>query len=400
MIKIKKHKNLNIFKLTSVIVAVVIFTSVFTSFRFPQDSSADSLSEIEQQIAALENRIREYEQTVSDLAQKSSNLASEVAKLEAEQATIQSMIDLSTAQIKQLEEQIKTKEKEIKDNRNALGTVLADKYINSNITLIERLASSENLSKFVDEETKISVVSDNLTKTVKEIKVMKADLEKKKKEMDAKLEEQELQKSKLVAKKQEQQDLLNKTRGEEAIYQQLKSETDGQRAVLMAEKKRIMDSMIGGGFEEGNVGGVYFRNFSGNMGCSGGYPYCAGSLDYTVDKWGLYARECVSYAAWAMEARFGKSVGHFMGMGNANQWPETAAAYMGAYTSNTPSVGSVAIIRRNSGIYAQYGHAMVVEQILSDGYIKVSQYNWGFDGQYSTVELNADAAIYVHFRNR
>ncbi len=71
---------------------------------------------------------------------------------------------------------------------------------------------------------------------------------------------------------------------------------------------------------------------------------------------------------------------------------------MGAIADNYPEVGAAAVWPQGT-----YGHVMVVEQILGDGWIKVSQFNYiinGRYGEYSTMEIPADSAIYVHFRNR
>ncbi|MNX77845.1 CHAP domain protein [compost metagenome] len=69
---------------------------------------------------------------------------------------------------------------------------------------------------------------------------------------------------------------------------------------------------------------------------------------------------------------------------------------MGADVNNTPAVGAIAIKPRDAVF--TYGHAMVVEAVLGDGWVRVSQYNFAVNGQYSTMEIPASSVNYVHFR--
>lgn len=407
--KIKRVKNkvfvgaVSVFLIFAVTVSSIVGNSIIN-----QNVDAASLSEIEEQISALENKLREYESAAAKLGAQANSLSVAVKKLQAEQDAIQTQVDISQAKYDQLVLEIKQTEKNIKDNQDALGLVLANKYIESNVTLLERVASSENLSKFVDQETASSVMSDNLSKKVKEIKILKKKLEEQKIEVNEVLVQQKAQRDLLASKKQERQKLLDQTRGQEAAYQQLTRESEARRAELYAEQKRIIESQLGGGNHAGQVGNFAFRKYSGELGCTnypssktgiyGGQYGCNYGLDASIDEWQLYNRECVSYAAYAAYYRFGKRVNGFSGRGNAGEWPDSAPALMGATTNNTPAVGAVAIRPVSYGF--PMGHAMVVEAVLSDGWVKVSQFNFAVDGRYSTMEIPASAAVYVHFKNR
>jgi len=91
------------------------------------------------------------------------------------------------------------------------------------------------------------------------------------------------------------------------------------------------------------------------------------------DKWGYCTRQCVSYAAWAVEAS-GRSAPRYYG--NAKNWVD-AAYRNGVEVSRTPQPGDVAI--STSGTW---GHAMYVERV-EGARIYVSQYNAGLDGEFS-----------------
>lgn len=123
----------------------------------------------------------------------------------------------------------------------------------------------------------------------------------------------------------------------------------------------------------------------------GGYParWDNAPQDSMLDSWGMYNRECVSYAAWKVNQTFG-SMPYWGGIGNANQWVRNARV-AGIPTGKTPQVHSVAI-----SMAGYYGHAMWVEAVKGD-MIYVSQYNYGLRGRYSEMWVNGRQFTYIYF---
>jgi surface antigen len=125
----------------------------------------------------------------------------------------------------------------------------------------------------------------------------------------------------------------------------------------------------------------------------GGYPTkwdAPVRQDSQIDSWGMYNRECVSYAAWKVYQTYGH-MPYWGGVGNANQWIRDARR-AGIPTGTTPQVHSVAISMRG-----YYGHAMWVEKVSGD-MIYVSQYNYDLRGHYSEMWVNASSFTYIYFR--
>lgn len=124
----------------------------------------------------------------------------------------------------------------------------------------------------------------------------------------------------------------------------------------------------------------------------GGYPtkWDTAAQDSMLDSWGMYNRECVSYAAWKVYQTYG-NMPFWGGIGNANQWLGNARA-AGIATGNTPQVNSVAISMRG-----YYGHAMWVEKVSGD-MVYVSQYNYDLHGHYSEMWVDAGSFSYIYFK--
>ena len=386
------------FAVKSTLIAAALVMGVSTVIQVAPSVQAD---QYDAQMEAINREIEAYEAEASKLNQQANTLQNRLDKLNAEEAAIKKKLALNETKEKQLRQQIEDTKVRIADNQDALGETIADMYVADKITPLEMLASSNNIGDYLDKQAYRSSIRDELTKMISEIKTLKAELEDKKIAVDKAISDQKNQKAALNAKQAEQRTVLAETRGKESQYQELVKSAQAELASVAAQQQAALSRITNNGQNSaGAVGSFEFRNYSGNQGpCGGGYPakWCNLPLDATVDDWALYSRECVSYAAWAAETRFGKHVTSFSGMGHAYQWPSTASSLMGANVTNTPAVGSVAIAPQ-SGL-TPLGHAMVVESEPVNGWVRVSQYNFGGTGEYSTMDLKVSSAVYVHFQN-
>lgn len=371
-----------------------VLVAVAGPLQLSQSALADRYDD---QIRAIQSQVNQYQAKAGELRQQGDTLQAALDTITAEKNAIQAQIDLNQAKYDKLTADIAINKQKLADNQTALGSIIADLYVDGSISSLEMLASSKNIGEYMDKNEYRTAASEKLNSTIDSVKKLKAQLESDQKSVEAVLADQKTQNEALAAKEAQQQALVNQTRGEEAAYQQQVASGKQQMAQVAAQQRAALAAATNGGRNNsGSVGAFQFRNYSGNMGCSGGYPYC-GAQDSSVDPWGLYNRECVSYAAWAAVNVYGKKVMNFAGSGNAYQWPSTATR-MGATTDKNPEVGAVAILPPSG--FAPIGHAMVVDAILGGGWVRVSQYNFGGTGEYSTMEIHSSGVNFVHFLNR
>ena len=161
------------------------------------------------------------------------------------------------------EKKIETVQNRINENSDTVGFIIAQFYYNDSVSTIERLASSENFSTFVDEEVKLTSISDTLSDIIEENKNLKEELTVKKKNAELILKDLNTQKQQLAASEAEQARLLAETRSSEAEYQKLKSDANGQKAELEKKQQAILADLArqyGGTVTPGDPG-------------KGGYPY-------------------------------------------------------------------------------------------------------------------------------
>jgi peptidoglycan hydrolase CwlO-like protein len=378
------------------LVVVSLLVVIAVPAQIAQKAFADQFDD---QINALQQEINDDNAQAAKLDTQAQTLQAAVTQLQDQASAIQAQINLSQAKYDQLVQRIADTEKQIQDSQNALGVTIANMYVDDKITPIEMLASSKTISDYLDKEEYQASISNQLTSTISKIKDLKTQLEKQQASVQVVLNEQQAQKASLVAKQNQQQALLSQTQGQESAYEQLVATKNQQVAAVAAQQRAYYQSLVssGSGVDSGVYGSFQYSNWSGNQGCGGGYPYC-GPMDSGIDQWGLYNRECVSYAAWAIYYRFDRYVGNFSGQGDAYQWPYSAPAYSGATRVYDPEPGD-AVVLPQSGGFAPMGHLMVVESV-SGNTIHVSQYNFYGTGEYSTMDIQNSGIILLRFPPR
>lgn len=348
------------------------------------------------QINALRAQAEQYQAQANELRARGDTLQNRLDQINAQIGALQAQIQANQAKRDQLQAKIAENQEKLARAQDALGDILANLYVDDSVSAVELLASSQNISEFVDKQEYRTAVKEQLGSLIIDVKKIKAKLESDKKEVDDILAELNRQNDQMSAIQADQQSLVNQTRGEEAAYQQLVSDARNSMAAVRAQQQAYYAS-LGGGAGSGVVGSFQYWGLSpgnGAGGCSGGYPYCA-PQDSMVDPWNLYNRECVSYVAWALGSRFGKSVQPWHGDGNAYEWPSSAPRWSGAWRVYDPQPGDVVVLPRSGG-FAPIGHVMIVES-ASGGDIFVSQYNFYGTGQYSTMWIKNSGIILLRF---
>ena len=344
------------------------------------------------EIQAVQNQIDQYQAEAGRLAGQAKTLETELARLNSEKAAIQAQIDVKQIEYDKLVAEITENERKIAQLQDYLGDVLAKLHVGGEVSPLEMLASSNNISEFLDGQARRESMRDDLTDTIEEINTIKKQLEQQRIDVQRVLDDQKAQREVLSTKEAEQQRLVNETRGQEAAFQALSAKSQEQKDKLQREQQAAIAAAL-------RAAGGGSTAVAGDP-SKGGYPSKWANSDYynpPVDDWGMYARQCVSYTAWKVFQKNGY-MRYWGGRGNANQWPGNAVA-AGIPTGSTPKPGSVGVI-----MAGQYGHVVWVESVNADGTINISQYNywnaggsgWGHYSEMYGVSPNA-YDVYIYF---
>ncbi|WP_159081579.1 CHAP domain-containing protein [Nocardioides sediminis] len=128
---------------------------------------------------------------------------------------------------------------------------------------------------------------------------------------------------------------------------------------------------------------------------NGGYRQ-ASSTSY----WRMYTgHNCTNYVAYRLIQSGMPNVRPWDGSGNASNW----GVAMASITDQTPTVGSIAWYRSNAKPAGASGHVAVVEQVVSDTEIIVSEDYWGGDFHWRRATKSAGGGWpsgFIHFNDR
>ncbi len=388
-----------------VVMIVRWLTVAVVCMSFTAPAFADQYDD---QIAAINAQVKQQQAEIQNLRGQANNLQNQVATLNAQIASTNSQLQLTQAKFAKLNEDLAAAEAKLAQKKAVLGESIRTIYLETNVTPIEMLASSNNFSDFVDRQQYLQSLKSSVEDAISEVTTIKAQLEQQRAEQQKLLNEQTDLKNSLNSQRGQVSILLAQTKGQEAEYQKQVAANQAQVSQLRSAQAemwaRIAAAANGG--NSGSVGSFQFRNWTGNQGaCGGGYGYdavwggnyCSYGQDTVIDRWDLYNRECVSYAAWAMTYQAGAVVPEFNGNGNATNWPGYLAG-KGYRVDGDPS-GTGVVVIAPAAMIGGVGHAMVVESVLSGGWIHVSQYNFGNDGRYSEMDLKVVSGLkFIHFR--
>lgn len=364
--------------------AILMATAAPVSMFVKPVTARDFAAEIQ----AVQNQINQYQAEAGRLASEARTLENELARLNSEKAALQAQIDAKQIEYDKLVADIAENERKIALLQDSLGDILAKLHVGEEISPLEMLASSSNISEYLDQQAQREAVRDGLTETIDEINSIKKQLEQQKVDVQRVLDDQKAQREALTAKENEQQALVNETRGQEAAYQAMSAKSEAAKKDLERQQQAAIAAAMRAA---GNSGSAVAGDPS-----KGGYPskWANAPQDSIVDSWGMYNRECVSYTAWKVYQKNGY-MPYWGGRGNANQWPGNARA-AGIGTGSTPRAGSVGVISAG-----YYGHVVWVESVNPDGTINISQYNeltsqgWGhYSERYNVNPATYDTYIY------
>lgn len=349
--------------------------------------------EFDAKIKRLEKQNNQKEAVHDDLGAEASSIQGAIDKLQAEIDSKEATIRQYQKEVEQLEKEIAAAQKELDEQKRILGETIKTIYVEGDITTLEMLATSNNLSDFFDKQQYRESVRNKIKETLDKITQLKLDLNTKKQKTEALLKEQQSLRSELLKQQSKKNHLLSLTKSQinavehaiaknNAKISKLRRQQAIENARHQAGSSVVVKGRCGGGYPA-----VAINHLGRKWGCN--YPQ-----DNTIDNWGMYNRECVSYTAWRVYAD-GKRMPYWGGRGMAYRWADNARAD-GIPVSGTPRRGDIAVAQ-----WGSLGHVMYVESVNSDGTINVSQYNADYNGTYSEAYGLSTAGLeFIHFKKR
>ena len=339
------------------------------------------------QINELNQENSQFQAQARTLRVEAANLQDTISVLQTQINGLEAQISESNQKIAQTEQKIAEAEAELARQKVLLSENIKAMYLEGQMSTIEMLATSKNLSQFVDRQQYRDPIKNKIKETLDKVTALKLELKAEKDGLEAQRKDQEERQTMVALQRNEQNRLLSLNSAQRSAVDSEIRANNAQITELRRQQAIENARLFGGTPGSGPAcGGGYPGSAPGPWGRWG----CNYPLDYSIDSWGMYNRECVSYTAFKVAAS-GRRMPYWGGRGNANRWDENARA-AGYQVDGDPSRGDVAI--SNAGYY---GHSMYVEQVYDDGRILVSQYNADWRGTYSTAVINQGSLVFITF---
>lgn len=357
---------------------VAILLLVFAS-SVPR-SSALSSTELRAQSNGLQEQIEANNKKAQELAEQASSLRRTIENLDIEIDSQTKQIELIELKIEGLTTDLENANAELERQKGLLKSALRALYQKQGASSVELLIASDSFSDFINEQEYLERLQDSIKQSADQVLELTKQIQVQKEEQEKLRTERESELRRLEGTKQDRTDLLTKTEGQESAYQSMVAQLTADQA----EVNRQLFAAI---------------RLEAGDGLNGGYPYANSPFSMETpgcpagdgpDRWGYCTRQCVSYAAWAVE-RSGKQAPKYWG--NAKNWKWHAEAE-GYRVDTSPEEGAVAVY--TSGYF---GHVQFVETVFGNGTMRVSQYNAQLTGQYSeaTVPSSRYDLWFIHF---
>ena len=397
--KMKKMKNIRSVFLKIPHISTVAITIVYLgSFLAPTLVGALTSQQLQQQINELSYANSLSQGSVNNLRVQAVSYEDAISKLQLQIDAVQGAINANIAKQADLQNKITIAEAELAKQKLVLGENIKAMYLEGQISTLEMLASSKDLSEFVDKQQYRNSVKDKITATVAQITKLKYELNAQKDEVELLLKTQQEQQAKLDGDRSEQSRLLSLNRDEQGQYNNKIKANNSNIASLRAQQAAINSSSSSRVYVDGSERGGNCDNGSGN----GGYSQASGpagdacnSPAFSIPDWSgiIDNRWCTSYAYWYFKRVLGRPL---YVSGDARDWAYTSSIPI----SSNPEVGAIGINTRGT-----YGHVVIVQAIgptswggvnVPEGKILISDMNGNWTGHFGYAIYSVGSLVYIN----
>jgi peptidoglycan hydrolase CwlO-like protein len=372
------------------LVAILIGSILSLSLFLVPNADADRF---EEQISELREQNSSAQVQVNALELQANSLEEAIRQMQAQIDALQAQIAANQAKSNDLQQKIKEAEEELARQKELLGQNIRAMYLEGEISTIEMLATSKDLSHFVDKQQYREIISAKIKAQVDKITALRLELKAQREEVERLIIEDTNLRGQVAANKAEQDRLLALNQTERANFNNQIKENNKKITDLRREQALENIRLFGGG--GGVLGGGGYPWGDARCLATGQVDGWCGTFEWgyngSYHNWatGGYAfRNCTDWVAWRVKIDKGFAPA---GLGNAKTWDDRAPSY-GYGVGSTPRQGAAAV--SNSGYY---GHVMYVEAVNGDGTITVSDYNRAGTGKYDINNISPNGLTFVYF---
>jgi len=335
-------------------------------------------SSYQSQIDNLNNQNAQAQSLINGLQVQAGSYQQAIAAYQSQISAIQNSIAANQAKEAQYQQQIITDKAKILKNKSYLADDLTTMYVQGQMSTIEQLATSQNLSTFVNKQEDDIKIQDQLDSLLTTIKNLQNQAQVNEDQIAVLLKTENDQQAQITADQNQENSLLAMNAQQQSNYNAQISANNSQIASLQAAQAAY-DASIATSADvvppSGGTGGACDIGYG-----NGGYPmaWCNApfSMSYSPnDSNGFPERQCTSYAYWYFTSVEGQT--NFQVSGNAGWWWETSNYPVSTYPdAKVGAIGVEPSSATNAPVATlhtdfdggYYGHVMIVMALPGQNY--------------------------------
>jgi len=335
------------------------------------------------QINNLTNQNTQAQAAINGLQVQATNYQQAITAYQNQIVGIQNSIAINQAKSVADQQQIISDNAKIAQNKSYLADDLKTMYVQGQMSTIEQLATSQNLSTFVNKQEDNIKIQDQLDGLLTTIKNLQLQAQNNKNQIAVLLNVEQSQQAQVVADQNQQNQLLAMNQQQQSSYNAQLAANNSQIATLQAEQaaaNAAIATSIGTPppSSPGGTGGAC--SLASENYANGGYPlaWCNApfNMNYSPnDTNGFPERQCTSYAYWYFTSVEGQT--NFQVSNNAGWWwetsnypvstyPDVKVGAIGVEPSSATNAPVATLHTSFDGGY--YGHVMIVKALPGQSY--------------------------------
>lgn len=239
--------------LSLLLVTVLIFSTVYSTYAVTQQDIQDTKDEINE----IEKELEEVKNSLSQEMQEIDSLDKEISEAQYNLDTVQANLNTLEKEINKLETELEQKQEEYDKKHDLACERVVKQYMYGKKTILDVFLNSTSLTNFLSSYHTLSEILeldeqllDELEQEKEKIENDKRELEEKKVKAEEEKQQAQRQKTILTNKMNERQNIVSKLNAEDAALQKEKEEKSAELAQQEEEWRRLAQA-------NGNTGGSY-----------------------------------------------------------------------------------------------------------------------------------------------
>lgn len=254
------------------LILAVLSASVI-KIPFVYANSSQQIKDLQQQINQVQNDSNQKREVQGVLGIEASSLEDAIGKLQGQIDSSQARINQLQGDINSLNNQITEAEAELAKQKKTLGEIIRTMYVEGDITTLEMLATSKDLSDFFDKQQYQESVRSKVKITLDKVTQLKLELNTKRDTVKATLDEQQALRNQLDSQRAEKDRILALNQNQQNQLENQIKANSGKLAELKKKQAEaeaaLARSLNSGSYRTAPAGPVSAGDVVGSVGSTG-----------------------------------------------------------------------------------------------------------------------------------